>query len=296
MSINAVPDEFDLCFELDISADSPESSSCAAGGSSSLSQLAAPYSFPSDESRAPFRAAADASTDEAIIQRLAALKDFVLAASPGPLDYLHTRPEACELGLALNRRKSIAPAFRPFRRAKPPSVRAHERGQDERWFVADRVVLEVDWIRVRNVAADPCLEVTALLAPGELDLKAASTYASQRRRGARRGSDIGLPEHERLLVTCFHDAPSRERSKTIEAAVERFRLTLLDLSAHRRYRLTGPEAIAELKVSYRALLIARGSPDLATRIVPHVGGGAVVAQRMRDIKRRIAKLGAGFGD
>ena len=253
--------------------------------------LGGPYSFPSEAARSSFREFARASSDEEISLRLSKLKTFVLAATPDPRDYMHTRAEVCELGLELNRRQSLAPAARDYRKAKPPTVHARDRGLDERWFVADRVVIELDWIRVRGIARDPKGDVKALVGGEVMDFQAASAYACLRRPGDKRGTDVGLPEHERLLLTCFHEKSSRERMRTIEEAVERFRQRLLDLSAHARYQLSDAEALSTVKIAYRSLLVARGSPDLACRIGIHLGGRPVTPQRMRDLKRRIEKLG-----
>lgn len=255
-----------------------------------MSGLRGPYFFPDAKHRARFDGSIQAMTDEELGRRLRELVDKTVAGSPGPLDHAWTRDEACALGLAWNKRKTLAPAFRPFRRAQRRGLKAHMRSEAERWIVADRLVLDVDWLRTRADVA-PIPELQHLLAGDQLDVAAASAYASRQTTAGRRAADFGLPEHERLLVTSFHDDATLCRAKTINEGTLKTRRVLLDRLPHTKHRLS-PERVNQLLAAYRALRIARGSADLGSRVVAHVEGGCVMdAQQLRDAKKKLSAFG-----
>jgi hypothetical protein len=68
------------------------------------------------------------------------------------------------------------------------------------------------------------------------------------------------------------------------------RRRLLDLSSHPRYRLT-PEAIEGLEHAACALLVARGSALIASTVIVHVGGHEMDAAKLRDVKKKLGRLG-----
>lgn len=242
-----------------------------------------PYQEPDAAFWEPFRASARDMTDEEIVTRLQTLLTNKVGMKPDFRDFIKNRAEEFGLHIALNERKTIAPAFRPYRRAeKPPKTH-----WIDPWIVGDRTLVDLHWHQTMGVlnASGP---LSALL-DGEFSFAKAAAVACTRMSIEEKVIAAGISEVDQLLGTLLRTPRVRGRWNTIEQRVKALRRTLLNLSRIDRYRLDSG-AIRQLECAALALFISRGQASLAAKIVVHVGGSATEPQKMRDQKKRLDRF------
>jgi hypothetical protein len=231
----------------------------------------------------PFRTSASDKTDEEIVSRLQTLLTSKVGMKPDFRDFIKNRAEEFGLHIALNDRKTIAPAFRPYRRAEKPG-KTH---WVDPWIVGDRTLVDLHWhqtMGVLNVSGP----LSALLG-GEFSFAKAAAVACTRMSMDDKVIAAGISEVDQLLGTLLRTPRVRGRWNTIEQRLKALRRTLLNLSRTDRYRLD-PPAIRELECAACALFITRGQASVAAKIIVNVGGSETVPQKMRDQKKRLDRF------
>lgn len=249
------------------------------------------FEFPRAEALEPLMTSSALLADSGIIARLRELQQTMIGSRPDPRDYVTTRDEVCALNVVFNQRKAIAPALRPYKRAAKPN----EKGRffTDRWVIGDRMVIDMHWLWTVKMNV-PSLQMRAFFEAPDFSFIAASEFARARMTMGNKANAVGLSEVALLLTTSFRSPPIRDRLRTVDGQLQALRRVLLDRRHSKRYRLTAA-AIEELHSAAHALLVARGSPTVASEVVIHVGGAPVGPDRMRDIKKRLGTFGMGAG-
>jgi hypothetical protein len=252
----------------------------------------APYEGPDAASWEPFRASAHGMTDAQILVRLKTLQATMIGTKPDPRDVIKNRAEEFGLHIALNERKRIAPAFRPYRNAEKPGKTVWI----DRWITGDRTLVDLHWYHTMGVL-NPSGELAGLL-EGEFSFAKAGEVAKYRMKLDAKADAAGIAEVDQLLGTMFRTARIRDRWATIDRRLRELRRTLLELSRIQRYRLDAA-AIREIEHAACALFIARGQASVAAKVMVHVDGAPTIPQKMRDHKKRLDRFKCapgGWGD
>jgi hypothetical protein len=249
-----------------------------------------PYVFPFEHPKfIEGCAAMRGQAPEHLVDLLGKLSFGRSSKGAGPkLAYEQIRYALCAISILLNERGWPAPRFRPIRKpSKGTALPA-----DEKILSNDRQVIDLHWLRC-NEKISPKPAHRALFEGESFDFARASRFVEKVGTPRVKTEDLILTERQQLLLGVLQTDPTRDRWRTIEAALQRAEAALRDYAERGPARLTDHQIPAWLN-AFKALAAARGDIASAMKVYKAITGQSIsrtlMERRLRDLEKRGAKL------